>query len=131
MLPNVLSSSSTSKLELPIEGNHSPALIDVIALAKVVFAEARGEGIAGQIAVVDVVRNRCELSGRTIEQESRTGFCSGKLTHEFADLAADVLSRPSSHPFLFFLNPKRSTDCDWLAYSKTQRGLNIGQHFFF
>lgn len=101
-------------------------LIDVAAVARVVYCECRGEPKEGQIAVIDAMRNR----GERLNKVSRRGMCRGKLTDKFVELASETLRKPVSHDFKYFLNPKTSTDTSWLKIALNRPGKMIGRHWF-
>lgn len=102
-------------------------LIDVGAVARVVYCECRGEPLEGQIAVIDVMRNR----GERLNKVSRKGMCRGKVTEKFIKLASVTLSAPVSHDFKYFLNPTTATDTSWLRYALKRPGIMIDNHWFF
>jgi hypothetical protein len=101
-------------------------LIDVGAAARVVYCECRGESIEGQIAVIDVMRNR----GERLNKVSRKGMCRGKLNDKYIKLASETLHKPISHGFKYFLNPTTSTDTTWLRIALNRPGKMIGRHWF-
>ena len=124
-----LSSSSSSK-------NTSS---DLYLLAKVVYAEARGEVYEGQVAVAAVVLNRVKsssfpntLSGVVYQPWAFTAVQDGQINLEpnqtAINAARDAMNGwDPTHGCLFYYNPAKTTS-KWI-YSR-QVVTTIGSHVF-
>lgn len=124
-------SSSVVSGEFPVSKNCEKGYSeDVYAVASVVYAECRGEPIEGQIAVIDVIRNRAEKKGIPIAEATKRGMVSGKLDHRFVLLADSILKLPVGHEWTYFHNPDIATDTKWLRKTKTWPRTKIGGHVF-
>lgn len=97
------------------------------AVARVVWAEARGEPEEGQIAVIDAIRNRSK--GNLVEA-TLTGMARGKLDEKIAELVAVTLRKEVSHCYSYWYNPDTATDEWWLERTKDWPGEMIGRHWF-
>jgi hypothetical protein len=87
--------------------------------ASVIFAEARGEGRAGQIAVLSSLRNGAR------------GYKTGKITPELVELVVGEMKMPVTHSYRHFINFGLATDRKWVRWARRQDGVLIGRHFFF
>lgn len=100
-------------------------------IAKVVFAEARGESFDGQVAVAQVVINRFESGnfGRSIKTivYGRNQFAVGKRYNESSMEAVEyaVSNKPYPANMYFFQVSKRKHWRDFIYYDR------IGNHSFY
>ena len=114
---------------------------DILLTAKLIYNEARGEGLNGWIAVAEIVKNRLnsELFPDTIKdviyeknQFSGSDKIEGRRpSHEMITVAREVLSGNMSvledDSILFFRNANGSTN-DWGKYIFQK---SIGNHQFY
>lgn len=124
------------------ENNLSITQSDIDLLAKLVYAESRGEPFDGKIAVASVVLNRvldesfpntinevifqknafsCVHNGNIIAYPDQSCFQAVYEALQGADPTNEAL---------FFYNPTISTS-SWMLSTKKYDELSIGQHVFF
>lgn len=124
--------------KLPSRGNFS--WDDVIFLARVIHAEARGESFRGQVAVGAVILNRVDHTRfpstirDVILQEGQ--FCTladgqvnlypSKTAIEAAKAA--MIGYDPTGGALFFYNPKTASKRNWVATRPVS--IQIGEHIF-
>lgn len=132
--------SQQGRFELP-EGEYSQRdLEDIALLARLVFAEARGEPFDGQIAVAAVVLNRLNHPGfpdtvpgviyQPRQFESVDNRTINQTPDDLAYLAV-LEARKGVDPTdgsVFFWNPRKVSASSWV-WTQTVR-LQIGDHVF-
>ncbi len=137
--------SKSTTVDLAIEPLCSEFIISpsVMLLARLVYSEARGEPYLGQLGVAQVVRNRMQWTGKTLEQVIyRKGQFDGihtKAFHQFPSkqciiAAMEVLEGGVSifgDNVLYFLNPDTSTDLVHLNRIEPYFIIRIGRHSFY
>lgn len=115
---------------------------DIALMAKVVFAESRGEPYDGKVAVASVILNRCYSQGfpKSIREVifQRSAFSCvinnqipGNPDESCYNAVLDALngSDPTNNA-LFYYNPKIST-CNWMKDINKNNIKTIGNHVFF
>ena len=126
--------------ELP-EGEYSQQDLDDIALmARLVFAEARGEPFEGQIAVAAVLLNRLEhpdfpapVRGVVYQPRQFEPVANGTINQIPDNLAylAVLRAREGADPTngsIFFWNPRKVKASSWVWTQPVK--LQIGNHVF-
>lgn len=113
---------------------------DLELLARVIYAESRGEPYEGQVAVAAVVLNRVKSShfpntirGVVYAPGQFTSVSDGQINlkpNETAYRAAReaLAGKDPSYGALFFYNPKTARTLSWLSTRKTT--VQIGNHVF-
>lgn len=108
-------------------------------LARLVYAEARGESFEGQIAIAAVVLNRMQdshfpddLNGVVFQENAFSCIQDGKLSTQVNKqahqaVAAALKGQDPSKDSLYFFNPKTATST-WI-WSRPQ-AVQIGNHIF-
>lgn len=115
---------------------------DVDLMAKVVFAESKGEPFSGKVAVASVILNRVMSSNfpdsveEVIKQKNafscvKNGEINVVPNSDSYKAVIDALkgNDPTSEA-LYFYNPKIAT-CSWMKDIQKSDTRNIGQHVFF
>lgn len=115
---------------------------DVDLMAKVVFAESKGEPFSGKVAVASVILNRVISSNfpnsieGVIKQRNafscvKNGVIDVVPNSDSYKAVIDALkgNDPTSEA-LYFYNPKIAT-CSWMKDIKKSDTQSIGQHIFF
>lgn len=115
---------------------------DINLMAKIVYAESRGEPYEGKVAVASVILNRMKsgkypstITGVITEKNAFSCVVNGKIlvtptiTCYNAVLDA-VKGNDPTNSALFFYNPKIST-CNWMNKIEKQNLKKIGNHNFF
>ncbi|HKL94319.1 MAG TPA: spore cortex-lytic enzyme [Clostridia bacterium] len=138
----IVGAKTASKLGVSLSGSSSSGgytSSDVYLLAKLVYAEARGEPYTGQVAVAAVVLNRVKsssfpntISGVIYEPYAFTCVDDGQINlspNSTAQKAAqDAMNGwDPSNGCLFYYNPSTATS-SWMRNRPVL--LNIGQHAF-
>lgn len=102
----------------------------ILCLASVIYAEARGEPLTGQLAVAHVLLTRAGHDPQNICTEARRPrqFASLPPSPEFTQLAADILNNPGDDP-TEGANHFHSGPLPYWAHHMT-RTATIGGHFF-
>lgn len=109
-----------------------PYPVEVYEVAKVVWAEARGESLEGKIFLIDAVRNIAHEQGCSLfDATFRKRMKKGKIDQDLVALVAAQLDRKISHPYSFWINFQKATDREWADYARKQEGSLVGRHFFF
>ena len=115
---------------------------DIDLMAKLVYAESRGEPFDGKVAVASVVLNRVQSpdfpnSIKEVIFEPRAFSCvknnSIKANPDqncYDAVYEAIKGKDPTNEALFFYNPKIST-CSWMKAIKKIDSLAIGQHVFF
>ncbi|MGD8191185.1 cell wall hydrolase [Brevibacillus ginsengisoli] len=108
-------------------------------LARLVYAEGRGERMEGQVAIAAVVLNRMkdpqfpnELHSVIFQKNAFSSVHGGKLTSQSDDnahkaVAAAISGQDPTRGSLYFFNPKTATS-SWI-WSRPQT-VKIGNHIF-
>ena len=132
-------SGSSSAAAAASSGSASIVSADHRLLAKLVYAEARGEPYKGQVAVAAVVLNRVRsssfpntISGVIYQRNAFTCVNNGSInnTPDSACIRAALDALNGWDPTggcLYYYNPKTATD-DWIR-SRTTKTV-IGRHYF-
>lgn len=137
----IVGSKTAAKLGVSLKGSSSSSNTssDVYLLAKVVYAEARGEPYTGQVAVAAVVLNRVRsssfpntISGVVYEPWAFTCVNDGQINlspNSSAQKAAqDAMNGwDPTNGCLFYYNPRVATSA-WMRNRPIL--LNIGSHAF-
>lgn len=123
---------------LPTRGDYSYE--DLILLARVIHAEARGESTRGQVAVGAVILNRVDSSHfpdtirEVVLQEGQFCTLSDGQVHLYPSTdaieaaKAAILGYDPSNGALFFYNPKIAAKWNWVAGRPISK--RIGSHIF-
>lgn len=113
---------------------------DLIFIARVIHAEARGESFRGQVAVGAVILNRLDSNlfpdsvREVILQEGQFCTLSDGQVHLYPSntaieaAKAAVLGYDPTYGALFFYNPRTAAKKNWVAGRPVSR--KIGQHTF-
>lgn len=116
---------------------------DILMLARLIYAEARGEPYLGKLGVGQVVRNRMQYTSRSLRAVIyRKGQFDGINTRAFYQtpseeciLAAIEILENNISVFgdrvLYFLNPKVSTDVGFMTRIAPYFVVKIGRHNFY
>ncbi len=132
-------SGSSSAAAAASSGSASIVSADHRLLAKLVYAEARGEPYKGQVAVAAVVLNRVRsssfpntVSGVIYQRNAFTCVNNGSINNtpdsSCIRAALDALNGwDPTGGCLYYYNPKTATD-DWIR-SRTTKTV-IGRHYF-
>ena len=132
-------SGSSSAAAAASSGSASIVSADHRLLAKLVYAEARGEPYKGQVAVAAVVLNRVRsssfpntISGVIYQRNAFTCVNNGSInnTPDSSCIRAALDALNGWDPTcgcLYYYNPKTATD-DWIR-SRTTKTV-IGRHYF-
>lgn len=114
---------------------------EIKELAMLINSEAEGEPYEGKLAVGQIVLNRAHESGLSIPDIIHAkGQFDGvktkrfKITQESLQAAREIMCGRVVLPndYLYFCNPKTSTDSKWVAYLKSfPNEVRIGNHVFF
>ena len=137
----IVGPKTAAKMGISLTGSTSSknSQSDLYLLAKVVYAEARGEVYEGQVAVAAVVLNRVKsssfpntLSGVVYQPWAFTAVQDGQINLEpnqtAINAARDAMNGwDPTHGCLFYYNPARTTS-QWI-YSR-QVVTTIGSHVF-
>lgn len=107
-----------------------PAGIDVLAMASVIEAEARGEPERCKCLVGEVLKNRADWQGLTINESSLIGLKRKKPSQKSIETAKFVMQNQHEHSFIFFLNPDLATDAKWIAQNRKFKKVRCGGHVF-
>lgn len=105
--------------------------IEVYAVASVLWAEGRGEPRDGRLAIVHAIVNRSKKYKESILKTTRRGMRSGRLDPKLVEEASWMLKTKVGHSYCHWIAFNSATDLDWARYARKQRGLSIGNHFFF
>lgn len=109
-----------------------PAAIDVAALARVIYAESRGEPVEGQEWVAFAVINISTRNDITVQQACNSrGIASGMLEASHIETAAWAMKVVPRMGYTHWLNKKSATSKKWLAFSIKQTGEQKYSHWFF
>jgi N-acetylmuramoyl-L-alanine amidase len=115
---------------------------DIDLMAKLVYAESRGEPFEGKVAVASVVLNRVlspkfpnTIKGVIFEPNAFSCVKNNNIIAYPDQKCYDAVYQAikgtdPTHEALFFYNPKIST-CSWMKAIKKIDSLTIGQHTFF
>lgn len=115
---------------------------DIDLMAKVVFAESRGESYEGKVAVASVILNRCyskefPKSIREVIFQHSAFSCVinnqilGNPDKSCYNAVLDALrGNDPTNKALFYYNPKIST-CNWMKGVNKNNIKTIGNHVFF
>lgn len=122
--------------------NLSITMGDINLMAKLVYAESRGEPFNGQIAVASVVLNRVldksfpnTISGVIFQRNAFSCVKNGNI-EAYPDQSCynavyEALSgEDPTNDALFFYNPAISTS-SWMLSTQKRDALSIGHHVFF
>ena len=137
----IVGPKTAAKMGISLTGSTSSknSQSDLYLLAKVVYAEARGEVYEGQVAVAAVVLNRVKsssfpntLSGVVYQPWAFTAVQDGQINLEpnqtAINAARDAMNGwDPTHGCLFYYNPARTTS-QWI-YSR-EVVTTIGSHVF-
>lgn len=137
----IVGPKTAAKMGISLTGSTSSknSQSDLYLLAKVVYAEARGEVYEGQVAVAAVVLNRVKsssfpntLSGVVYQPWAFTAVQDGQINLEpnqtAINAARDAMNGwDPTHGCLFYYNPAKTTS-QWI-YSR-QVVTTIGSHVF-
>ncbi len=116
---------------------------EVLLLARLLHAEARGEPYEGQLAAAQVVVNRMRLRNKTLrEVVYRKGQFDGVTTKAFYEAPstsclnaarAVLLHKHYILPLdvIYFHNPRISTDTDWTNKLAPYYCCSYGNHNFY
>lgn len=115
---------------------------DIDLMAKLVYAESRGEPFEGKVAVASVVLNRVVNPGfpKTVEgvifqKNAFSCVINGKIT-AYPDEACynavyeAIRGKDPTNEALFFYNPTIAT-CSWMKGKEKVSPTQIGNHLFF
>lgn len=115
---------------------------DIDLMAKVVFAESRGEPYEGKIAVASVILNRATNPKfpNTIEEVIKQKNAFSCVRNGIINVTPDsdsynavneaIKGSDPTEKALFFYNPKIAT-CSWMKAIEKENIKIIGQHVFF
>lgn len=131
-------------VEVLCKGNNSLYITkcDIDLMAKLVYAESRGEPFNGKVAVASVVLNRVQSSDfpnsiNGVIFEPRAFSCvknnsiNANPDQNCYDAVYEAIKgKDPTNEALFFYNPKIST-CSWMKAIQKIDSLAIGQHVFF
>ena len=141
------SSKITSKDEVVQVFNHSNKKLyltnnDIELMAKVVFAESKGESYEGKVAVASVILNRTISPSfpptieKVVKQKNAfscviNGQIKGSPNEDCYKAVMEAIrgQDPTNHA-LYFYNPKLST-CNWMKNIDKKNIKTIGKHVFF
>ncbi len=124
--------------ELPARGTYT--WDDLIFLARVIHAEARGESFKGQVAVGAVILNRVDSDlfpdtiREVILQEGQFCTMADGQVHLYPSntsieaAKAAILGYDPSHGALFFYNPRVASKRNWVVSRPIS--IRIGAHTF-
>ncbi len=124
---------------LPTRGQYTQE--ELIFLARVIHAEARGESFKGQVAVGAVILNRVDsdLFPNTVRevilQEGQFCTLGDGQVHLYPSQTAieaakaAILSYDPTYGALFFYNPKTAAKKNWVAVTRP-KATRIGSHVF-
>lgn len=111
---------------------------DKTLLYTTTYCEARGEGVVGTVAVLDVIKNRILHSkfpstvDSVILQRKQFYVDSCKVTPPyFRHLVDSLWPLPSSHSFLYFASLKDVKNKKIKKWIKRHKLHRIGKHHFF
>lgn len=105
--------------------------IEVYAVASVLWIEGRGEPQDGRLAIVHAIVNRSKKYKESILKTTRRGMRSGRLDPKLVEEASWMLRTKVGHSYCHWIAFNSATDLDWVRYARKQKGLSIGNHFFF
>lgn len=127
--------------------NHNDNLIylteeDVNLMAKIVYAESKGEPYEGKIAVASVILNRVlspgfpnSINEVILQPNAFSCVINGEInvtpTEECYSAVYDAIKgNDPTNEALFFYNPSIAT-CSWMQDVQKTNSKAIGQHLFF
>ena len=115
---------------------------DLDLMAKIVYAESKGEPYEGKIAVASVILNRVLSSGFpnsikevVLQPQAFSCVVNGEInvtpTEECYNAVYDAIEgNDPTNEALFFYNPAIAT-CSWMKGVEKKDSKTIGQHLFF
>ena len=115
---------------------------DIDLIAKLVYAESRGEPFEGKVAVASVVLNRLlspqfpnSIKGVIFQTNAfscvRNGDIKANPDKSCYDAVYDAISgKDPTNEALFFYNPAIAT-CSWMKNTQKRDTKSIGNHVFF
>jgi N-acetylmuramoyl-L-alanine amidase len=115
---------------------------DIDLMAKLVYAESRGEPFQGKIAVASVVLNRVmspkfpnTIEGVIFQKNAFSCVVNGKLdtqTNEscYEAVYEAIRGKDPTNEALFYYNPSIAT-CSWMKETTKKDSKVIGNHTFF
>lgn len=115
---------------------------DVDLLAKLIYAESRGEPYEGKVAVASVVLNRVlspefpnSIQGVIFQPKAFSCVKNGSITaypdeNCYAAVYEALKGVDPTNNALYFYNPSTAT-CSWMKSTEKQNVKTIGHHVFF
>lgn len=115
---------------------------DLNLMAKIVYAESKGEPYDGKVAVASVILNRVvssqfpnSINDVIFQNNAFSCIIDGEIsvtpTQECYDAVSDAISgKDPTGDALFYYNPKIAT-CPWMDSVKKVGNISIGEHLFF
>ena len=115
---------------------------DLDLMAKIVYAESKGEPYEGKVAVASVILNRVLSPGFPnsikeviLQPQAFSCVVNGEInvvpTQECYDAVYDAIEgNDPTNEALFFYNPDIAT-CTWMQAVEKKDSKTIGQHLFF
>ena len=115
---------------------------DLNLMAKIVYAESKGEPQQGKVAVASVILNRVTdpkfpgtIKGVIMQKNAFSCVVNGEInvTPDEASYMAvydAIKGADPTNEALFFYNPSIAT-CNWMKNVEKKKVINIGHHVFF
>ncbi|MGL4874540.1 MAG: cell wall hydrolase [Clostridium sp.] len=115
---------------------------DIDLMAKLVYAESRGEPFQGKVAVASVVLNRVmsqhfpdTIQGVVFQKNAFSCVVNGRLDTQTNESCYDAVyeairGKDPTNEALFFYNPSIAT-CSWMKETSKRDSKVIGNHTFF
>lgn len=115
---------------------------DISLMAKIVYAESKGEPHEGKVAVASVILNRVTSSnfpgtieGVIFQKNAFSCVVNGMINvtpdeSSYKAVSEAISGADPTNNALFFYNPKIAT-CSWMKNIEKKKIINIGHHVFF